>query len=264
MKHDLKNLPSNQTIVVEESDNADGSFLIYHFLSLFLRSPANAKVYLVSCRQTVNHFNTVLSKLGVQFKRSIDQNRCRIFDLMNHFRVNDFNFDVNKSIELIESDFSTFCDQVNSPILFIIDDVSILFDFGLPIDEIYRFFHALRFCAKQRKACFSLTLSTYDDNLLENHEKFAKIVRYYADYLLKVEKLKTGLSKEVSGTLSIINFEQKNIEPLVTNKQFKAVKGPYMNDFDDSAILHYDRRGNSMKSTVAWLNQHNSRNDAVG
>lgn len=77
--HDSKHLPVNQFILVKAVDNACAEFAIYHYISLFIGPQHDSKVFLIACRRSIVHYNTVLAKMGVQFNRSVEQGRCRVW-----------------------------------------------------------------------------------------------------------------------------------------------------------------------------------------
>jgi hypothetical protein len=54
-------LPSEKLIVIEDSIRSDGSFLLHHFMNMFLK--AEQRVCLVGFEQTLTHYFLVARKL---------------------------------------------------------------------------------------------------------------------------------------------------------------------------------------------------------
>lgn len=108
LDHDLKKLPDQEIILVDQSDNADGSFVSYHYLALYLRGAVNPKVYVIACKRSVSHYNNVLARLGVQLMRNIEQQKCQFFNVADICNRSDWNeFPIQKIFEVRNSMLET-------------------------------------------------------------------------------------------------------------------------------------------------------------
>lgn len=202
MKHSAKDLPRNQTIIVNELDGADGSFVCYHFLTLFLRS-TNGIVYIFALRHSRSHYESVLAKLGVRLKNCIEQNRFKIFDLTSTFANDEKNissdFCLSDQTKLIEEDFKDFID-INKPFLFLIDDISVLLDLTNNFRQVFNFIQQFRKLTLKNDGVFVAVTCSYQyaDNETDN-ERVSAIISHYANWLIKIKPLTTGWAKDVQG-----------------------------------------------------------------
>lgn len=228
LRHDVRKINRNEFYLIRDRALADGSFLLYHFISFYLRSPENGKVYVLALNHSTNHYKIVLSKLGVQLQRHVDQRRCRVLDFGDSLSLSDdkaspgFRFgDKDSNFEiatkelyfLVKDEIAGIVANSDSPFLLVVDCVSFFLDFQVPLKFILHFFQYLRNFTREFNASFAVLTKTddhfradtIDDRFFLDYDRLAIFLASWGansfdtTFIFDVKHLASGWSQDVHG-----------------------------------------------------------------
>uniref|UniRef100_A0A8C4T4N7 Elongator complex protein 6 n=1 Tax=Erpetoichthys calabaricus TaxID=27687 RepID=A0A8C4T4N7_ERPCA len=197
-----------QCVLLSES-KTDGSFLIHHFLSFFLK--AQCKVCFLGLVQSFSHYSTV----GINMLQAREKGQLVFFEgLRNSLDMllpeivlpylvlrwpstdlrNLFDF-VNSSLSQSENDMSRWA----SPVL-LIDDLSVLLSLGVNPTAVLDFIHYCRMavCSKQQGNMVTL-VHNEDDLGDEDCDLVLHALTHQSSLILQVHGLNTGYCRDVHG-----------------------------------------------------------------
>lgn len=218
LKWDVSSLPKGKCVIIQESD-ADGSFLMHHFLSSYLRG--GFSVCFLALAQTFSHYSAVAQRLGLDLNAAKESGQLHFIDglgcsleLMHDGKG--CNEQQNPLIATRMKDGTTkelFCqikETLSSSVngdsdtsLLLIDDLSLLVSLGLKPIQVDQLVH---YCMATLPST-TLVALTHNDTSVEDEEytTLATHLRHRADIVLVVEGLSSGYCKDVHGQLSITN-----------------------------------------------------------
>ncbi|KAL4239422.1 Elongator subunit elp6 [Mactra antiquata] len=223
---ELKNLVSNPNHCMSSKyfigiteKKVDGSFLIHHFLSYFLKE--NCRVIFLSFRQALNHFNSVGNKIGNSLSIAKEQgNFCFIEGLKSLAQsvnngvlcgenpwdqtINNNLVSADKLYMMLQSKIKDVSFKSDKNVVFIIDDISTLLDTGTTVVDTLAVVQYLQHLIIQELGG-TLIIGTNDDmgeldddkNILKNY------LHHSVDLCLEVSGLETGYCKDVHGQLTV-------------------------------------------------------------
>ncbi|XP_030052910.1 elongator complex protein 6 [Microcaecilia unicolor] len=219
----------------------DGSFLVHHFLSFYLR--AGCKVCFVALVQSFSHYNIVAQKLGVNLTTAKERGQLVFLEGLKS-SVNVLLADGQKSEQKNPLQFlsDTSCDlkvlydfvrnslalsSTNTwkcPVL-LVDDVSVLLSLGVNTIHLLDFLHYCRatICS-QLEGNMVVLVHSSDDSEDEENELLVNYLCHHSNLILQVEGLATGFCKEVHGQLRITwkgSCRQKGEKDVVKDYQYR-------------------------------------------
>ncbi|XP_067834872.1 elongator complex protein 6 [Heptranchias perlo] len=200
----------------------DGSFLVHHFLSFYLKG--GCKVCFLGLVQSFSHYSLVAQKLGVNLSAAREKGQLVFLeglrsslDLMLGDRQDStpqtpsplqFLSSPNASLQylhefvrisLLETSETTW----KFPVL-IVDDLSVLLSLGVNAVNILNFMHYCRatVCSKLKG---NLVMLVHDTEDLDDDENnfVVKSLSHQCHLILQVEGLATGYCKDIHGQLKI-------------------------------------------------------------
>lgn len=193
----------------------DSSFLIHHFLSFLLKE---APVCLLSFSQSFNHFNTVGNKIGNSLTAAIKRKQFTFIDGLKILGPGIISMGVGEN-NLIDKAGKLTCKQVLQSIIgyleplketsvkppcLVIDNISVLIEFGCPVKDVIILVHYLRsFCLTNLNSSV-MVLGVQDDlgeEDEENHQLW-KSIQHCSSLSIIVSGLDTGFCKEVHGQIT--------------------------------------------------------------
>ena len=249
LNFDEKMPPGKRSILITESAT-EGTFLLHHLLSLFLKGGNNA--CLVSFAQSFNHYNNVAVKLGVNLN-SAQENGNFVFvgglkalggGLSDHCTSKSEQVDVATDAvemlfrsgkdncakylyETIENSYKSLKNWQTVPSLLLIDDMSLLVHLGIPPQELVwlmQYLQTLTCSTPEGKGCLA-SLIHRDKECEDNDLNFLmKNLQHKSDIILHVVGLPTGYSKEVHGQLHIRWNNVEQTEPSITTTRIVQYK----------------------------------------
>ncbi|XP_078073154.1 elongator complex protein 6 [Mustelus asterias] len=200
----------------------DGSFLVHHFLSFYLRG--GCKVCFLGLVQSFNHYNLVAQKLGVHLSAAREKGQLVFLEgLRSSLDVilddgqgstpqtpSPFQFlsSPNASLQCLYDFVRTSLLETSEttwkfPVL-IIDDLSVLLSLGVSPVNIMNFMHYCRatICSKFLGNIVTLVHNTED---LEDEENniVVKSLSHQCHLILQAEGLPTGYCKDIHGQLKM-------------------------------------------------------------
>ncbi|KAL3877359.1 hypothetical protein ACJMK2_035081 [Sinanodonta woodiana] len=223
--------------VVISSSKADGSFLIHHFLSFFLKQ--NKPVCFVGFSQSYNHYNTVAQKLSCNLNAAKTSGQLVFIEGMkllgdavsgnrlvkgdNSLMCNT-DFDLQKFFLCIKSSLDSLkVNQSQDPVL-IIDNLSFLHYIGCSIPQLVMFVNYL-LGKVTSQGTGSFVLAIYNDMISVDEESdlLWKNLSHLCSLTCQVTGLESGYSKDVHGEL-LITWRSRDVKQSQTKKtQFKLL-----------------------------------------
>ncbi|NWS81902.1 ELP6 protein, partial [Toxostoma redivivum] len=226
----------------------DGSFLVHHFLSFYLR--AGCKVCFVALLQSFSHYSIVAQKLGVNLAAAKEQGQLVFLEGLKSCL--DLLFGKEEQPEepsplQFLSSWSVSCsgstcdlralfdfvrlsltprgpDSWKGPVL-LVDDLSVLLSLGAAPVAVLDFIHYCRVsvCCQLQGNVVVLVHSSEDSEDEEN-ELVVNSLCHHSDLILWAEGLATGFCKDVHGQMKIIrrlSLRQAGEQDLVQIYQYK-------------------------------------------
>ncbi|XP_002737485.1 elongator complex protein 6-like [Saccoglossus kowalevskii] len=209
--------PKGQFILL--SDNlTDGTFILHHYISLFLKG--GHKVCLVSLSQSFSHYNAVGQKLGVNLSLAKEKNQLVFIDglqcSLQLFASSDDSMQNNPLVcirdskttlqplyEMVRNAVCNSDGKVETPVLLLIDDLSILLSLGISLISVYDFMHycVVMLCGSIQSVGCLVTLIHSDKD--EENSLLLRHLLYSSHLHLHMNGLSSGFCKDVHGELSI-------------------------------------------------------------
>ncbi|XP_074269228.1 elongator complex protein 6 [Silene latifolia] len=215
-------------MVIEDSVETSGAFVIHHILKRTLSSPHSSLIF-ISLSHPFSHYDRILRKLGCNLAAHKDNRRFFFFDMLMFGSSEDtarglliqLYGKIQKVVEDIASSHGS-----SEDITIVLDDFSLI-----EVAAKGSFNHSLDFL----RYCYTLTSEAGCALVILNHEDIyhgdqnstlVLQMEYLANILVKVESLATGLATDVHGQLTILNkstdnTSKKNSMNKVHNYHFK-------------------------------------------
>ncbi|NWX21987.1 ELP6 protein, partial [Aegotheles bennettii] len=200
-----------------QDTRTDGSFLVHHFLSFYLR--AGCKVCFVALVQSFSHYNMVAQKLGVNLTAAKERGQLIFLEGLKSCLDLWFGEEEEQSgqpspLQFMSgsaSDLRALFDFVRTsltpsgsdswkcPVL-LVDDLSVLLSLGATPVAILDFIHYCRVvvCTQLKGNIVVLAHSNEDSEDGEN-ELVVNSMCHHSDLILWVEGLVTGFCKDIHG-----------------------------------------------------------------
>ncbi|KAM9308107.1 elongator complex protein 6 [Gastrophryne carolinensis] len=200
----------------------DGSFLIHHFISTYLKG--HCKVCVLGLAQSFSHYNLIAQKLGVSLTGTRDQGQLVFLEGLKSYKSliflepsetefqNPLRFlrdgsDLQPLYEFIRTALTPSAgEEWKCPVL-IIDDVSLLLSLGVTPLQILDFLHYCRatVCYELQGSVVCLVRRDEED---EDSELLARSLCHQSGLILETEGLPTGYCKDVHGQLTVIQKKE--------------------------------------------------------
>ncbi|KAL5017991.1 hypothetical protein ScPMuIL_003713 [Solemya velum] len=237
---------SNEFLVLSDDGSVDGTFVIHHFLSLFLKSN---RVCFLSLTQSFAHYQNVAKKLGTNLSDAKTENKltfveglrelgnCLVGTVDNETQQssvlesgagNPFYHVLQNSLPQLFKHLKSKVEGLENvdktPVTLIIDNLSVLLTIGVTVKEVLSFIHYLRAYILNRGLCSgSLVLFTNNGNTFEDEVNSSvwKYLTHSASLILEVSGLSSGYCREVHGELMITWPESTNRRKKKKKFQYK-------------------------------------------
>ncbi|NWV63768.1 ELP6 protein, partial [Malurus elegans] len=217
----------------------DGSFLVHHFLSFYLR--AGCKVCFVALLQSFSHYNIVAQKLGVSLAAAKERGQLVFLEGLKSCLDLLFGEEEQPGQPiplqfLSTSDLRALFDFVRvsltpvdgdswkGPVL-LVDDLSVLLSLGAAPVAVLDFIHYCRMSVcYQLKGNIVVLVHSNEDAEDEENELVVNSLCHHSDLILWAEGLATGFCKDVHGQIKIIkrlSLRQAAEKDLVQIYQYK-------------------------------------------
>ncbi|KAK2514044.1 Elp6 [Columba guinea] len=178
----------------------DGSFLVHHFLSFYLR--AGCKVCFVALLQSFSHYNIVAQKLGVSLAAA--KERGQLVFLEGLRSCLDLLFGEEEEQPAQPSPLQFISDSWKRPVL-LVDDLSVLLGLGAAPVAVLDFIHYCRVTVCSRlQGNIVVLVHSNEDSEDEENELVVNALCHHSDLILWAEGLATGFCKDVHGQIKII------------------------------------------------------------
>nr|XP_021156378.1 elongator complex protein 6 [Columba livia] len=200
----------------------DGSFLVHHFLSFYLR--AGCKVCFVALLQSFSHYNIVAQKLGVSLAAAKERGQLvfleglrSCLDLLfgeeeeQPAQPSPLQFisgsasDLRALFDFVRTSLTpSDSDSWKGPVL-LVDDLSVLLGLGAAPVAVLDFIHYCRVTVCSRlQGNIVVLVHSNEDSEDEENELVVNALCHHSDLILWAEGLATGFCKDVHGQIKII------------------------------------------------------------
>ncbi|CAM9198649.1 unnamed protein product [Bubo scandiacus] len=213
--------PGTGKFTLLRDTRTDGSFLVHHFLSFYLR--AGCKVCFVALLQSFSHYNIVAQKLGVSLTAAKERGQLifleglkSCLDLLFGEKEQSGQPSPLQFLSEGASDLKALFDFVRvsltpagsdswkGPVL-LVDDLSVLLSLGAAPVAVLDFIHYCRVVVcSQLKGNIVVLVHSNEDSEDEENELVVNSLCHHSDLILWVEGLATGFCKDVHGQIKII------------------------------------------------------------
>lgn len=213
--------PKGKFFLISEA-HSDGSFLIHHFLSFYLKG--GHKVCFLALVQSFSHYSSISQKLGVSLSSSIQNGKLVFIEGLKcalkgmdipeeKVDENPFvglgkpNFSLKPLFEKVKEEILKIAD--GDPYLLLIDDISVLLSLHVSAIQVQDFvqYCQVNVCTPEKGGCLVILehaecdLEDSDEEILEKH------LIYKSNLELHVKGLSSGYCREVHGQLDIIDHD---------------------------------------------------------
>ncbi|KAM9387073.1 elongator complex protein 6 [Phaethornis superciliosus] len=216
--------PETGKFTLLRDSRTDGSFLVHHFLSFYLR--AGCKVCFVALLQSFSHYSIVAQKLGVSLTAAKEQGQLvfleglkSCLDLLFGEKeeeeqsgqphplqfVSESTPDLKALFDFILTSLTPAGgDSWQGPVL-LVDELSVLLSLGATPVAVMDFIHYCRatICCQMKGNIVVLVHSNLE-SADEEKELVVTSLCHHSDLILWVEGLLTGFCKDVHGQIKII------------------------------------------------------------
>ncbi|XP_070768245.1 elongator complex protein 6 [Enoplosus armatus] len=211
---------------------SDASFLIHHFLSLYLR--ARCKVWFLGLVQSFNHYSAVSQRLGVSLTQAKEKGQLVFLEglkeslsVLNPQETNtgsqamDFLRDPAVGLKslygFVQSSVSSsggreegteVAEEWGPPVL-LVDDLSVLLSLGVSVGAVLDFSHYCRatICSQLQGNVVMVTRcdgeEEEDDGDDEGSERLLKGLTHQCSLTLHVQGLPTGYCRDIHGQVEV-------------------------------------------------------------
>lgn len=212
--------PLERIICIKEHGLADANFILTNIMKQAF-TDESGKVCLVIFHNTIGHYQNIAKRLGydlllevqkgnatiieplkilVDNINSNQESECNLLSDNKELIVKSLFLHINSKVEKLAKDIKT------KKLHLIIDDVNHLLDLGVSNKFVIIF---TNYCVNLlSKDCATVVMNFHVSN--NNDEMIANAFAYVADVNIKVATLKTGISHEVSGVISIYRGQKSN------------------------------------------------------
>ncbi|NWR64299.1 ELP6 protein, partial [Bucorvus abyssinicus] len=209
----------------------DGSFLVHHFLSFYLR--AGCKVCFVALLQSFSHYNIVAQKLGVSLTAAKERGQLvfleglkSCLDLLfgeeeeeqseqpsplqfirakSPFSSRESNSDLRALFDFVRTSLTPAGSDSWKGLVLLVDDLGVLLSLGTTPVAVLDFIHYCRVVVcSQLKGNIVVLVHSNEDSEDEENELVVNSLCHHSDLILWVEGLATGFCKDVHGQIKII------------------------------------------------------------
>ncbi|KAL3662192.1 hypothetical protein V7S43_012991 [Phytophthora oleae] len=186
--------PRGQLVLLQDSMEAGGAFLVHHFTSLFLK--AGHRVCFVASANAIEHYVAVGRKLGVSFAACDTKKQLKV---------------VNWSeMETKETAWTTLFDELKSfareeqdtGVSIIVDDIS-PFKWKFGDAAVLDFVRCCKTLTHKKNGAANVVLLAHADTNVAMSRPLSPTLVDMATVVLSTKPLATGYSKDVHGTLEV-------------------------------------------------------------
>lgn len=217
---------SKGEIILIEDNNTDGSFLLHHFISSFLRG--NGNVCIVGFAQTLVHYSSIGKKLGINLNSAKESNQLIYVDGMKML-LECLQDESSEPLDLkrLFSKIKLTCETLGEkPSLLVIDNLNFLINAGVDAEKVADFMHYCCSLAKStdNQLCMLSLLHCNSDLEDDDAIYLRNQLKYHASIQISVKGLETGYSRDVHGEVKVKrrhSTESHIITPATKIMQYK-------------------------------------------
>ena len=186
----------------------DGSFLVDHFNSLFLKGGGN--VCFLGLAQSFNHYNSVGNKIGISLSQARENGQLIFIEGLKEIcqsmlgdnsapYTTPFQEDGLRALYQTMKSKLTVTAANGNPTLILIDDLSPLLSLGVAWKDLVQFVNYLRVLGRGYNCCLVTLLHCDKDAEDDEAELLWKRLCHDCNLTLEAHGLKSGYCKDVHG-----------------------------------------------------------------
>ncbi|XP_034731378.1 elongator complex protein 6 [Etheostoma cragini] len=230
---------------------SDASFLIHHFLSLYLR--ARCKVWFLGLVQSFNHYSAISQRLGVSLVQAKEKGQLVFLEGLNESLsvlipqetdtrsqamgfLSDPAVGLKSLFEFVRSSVTSSGDgEVEAdgpeewgPPVLLVDDLSVLLSLGVSVGAMLDFSHYCRatICSQLQGNVVMLVRcdgeeEEEDDGDDEGSERLLKGLTHQCSLTLHVQGLPTGFCRDIHGQVEVCWRRRQGDGPYTQKKLFQ-------------------------------------------
>lgn len=189
-------------VLIRESTDTDGSFLISSILGQQLKASPQTKILLVGVHHSFNHYQNVGMRVGYNLNQVRDRGRLKVVDVLNLIHedalpVEDEQF-VAAIFERILKELKDVPEAEDCCIL--IDDISVLRTMSEDDHLVLRFVENLKRLQKTRSGHLSVVIKL---NAYDIYPVVSSNLATRSEHTITIDKLKSGRFKDVDGRITV-------------------------------------------------------------
>lgn len=193
--------PHRKIIVIKETCDIDGSFLISSLIGQRLRVP-NSGIVLMCCQQTLKYYDNCGKRLGYNLTMSMSKKCLYVVEPFKDLEKISLNF-LERLCDEINEKVNTLKNDGKKNITLIIDDLASFISLGKTEKDLIKFAQKIKnISPSDISIAFKISLSDFYNHLTANVEDLA-------DVNLTLECLKSGKFWDVDGKLTIMRMNQE-------------------------------------------------------
>ncbi|XP_022083371.1 elongator complex protein 6-like [Acanthaster planci] len=223
--------PLKGNLILLTDSLTDGSFLVHHFLSTFLK--AGHDVCFLALAQSFSHYNAVAQKLGLNLASLRDSGQLAFINGLEfslqlmHAGIDSSRAGQPIALQCLVDQAATIQplyhvirdasapkqrDQRNTGSrLLLIDDLSVLISLGLSVQQVMQFVH---YCQASQPETTIICLVHHDTDVDDEcNAALITQLRHRAHCVLQVQGLDSGYSRDVHGQLKISKRDPTGTTP---------------------------------------------------
>ncbi|XP_068790099.1 elongator complex protein 6 isoform X2 [Struthio camelus] len=213
--------PEQGKFTLLRDTRTDGSFLVHHFLSFYLR--AGCKVCFVALLQSFSHYNIVAQKLGVSLTAAKERGQLVFLEGLGSCLdvlfgeeeqagrprplrfISESASDLRALFEFVRTSLAPAAGDAWQGRALLVDDLGVLLSLGAAPVAVLDFVHYCRVAVcSQLQGNIVVLVHSSEDSEDEENELVVTSLCHHSDLILWAEGLATGFCKDVHGQLKII------------------------------------------------------------
>ncbi|KPP65227.1 elongator complex protein 6-like [Scleropages formosus] len=212
-----ENIPQGQFVVLSDR-SGDASFLIHHFLSLYLR--AGCKVCFLGLVQSFSHYSAIAQRLGISLPQARERGQLVFLEGLKESLGELLLEDVGPGegpldfLRCPQSDLRSLFAFVRrsvskgvewGPPVLLVDDVSVLLSLGVTVGALQDFSHYCKaaLCRELKGNMVMLVRVEEDEEEEQSSELLLKALSHQCSLALHVQGLSTGYCKDIHGQVEV-------------------------------------------------------------
>lgn len=196
-------------VTICERLKCDSSFVKSCFIDKAIDE--NENILLVLTQNTTGHFQNIGKILGHDMTKLIEKNKMEIINVLQMINELDTcpDYFIKKTFEKIFSVINEFT-QNNRRIVIIFEDISQFLDLGMDFKQLFLYLNMFKKITTEKNIRIYISYHSIHTN--DETDRLYNLLYHLSDIVLNVSGLKTGISRNVTGSVEFVRPEMWNRE----------------------------------------------------